>query len=120
MLNHSWTPADMVMVLSAIFTGVCSIIAALKATKSEKTSKVIENKAFDNSMKLDSIHSLANGNLSRAQEDLENARKNNEYLELVIDELRAKCGDHRIEDAKRVTTERLAMVGGRRKEDLAN
>lgn len=120
MLTHVWTPADVVLILTTVTTGVCSIIAALKATKSARSSKVVEHRAFDNARKLDTIHSLTNGNLCRVQEELEITRRNNEYLELVVDELRSKCGDHRIEDAKRLITERLAMVGGRRKEDVAS
>lgn len=120
MLGHNWTPADMVMVISAIFTGVCSIIAALKATKSEKISKVVSSKATDNSDKLDSIHSLTDGNLTRTQQELELEKIKNAHLQRIIIELSEECPKDKIAAVMKKVNEEEAKIGKRRRSDQYN
>jgi hypothetical protein len=66
-MPHNWNPSDYVMVITAastgLFTGICSIIAAWKATKSDNKSSIVVEKADINGQKLDDIHALTNGNL---------------------------------------------------------
>ena len=117
MVPHSWSPSDVVMVLTAIFTGICSVIAAWKATKSEKKSEIIAAKADDNASKLNTIHSLTNGNLTRTQIELEAEKRRNSYLEKLVVELTDGSPPGTLEKAKKTVESKQAKIGKRRKTD---
>lgn len=71
-MNH-YSPTDIVLILTAIFTGICSVIAAVKSNAGARDSKSNGDKldaAKDTldkqDTKLETIHTVSNGNLSRA------------------------------------------------------
>jgi hypothetical protein len=123
-MPHNWSPGDYAMVITAIFTGlftgICSVIAAIKATRSDNKSSIVVQKADINGQKLDDIHVLTNGNLSRTQEELTLAKKRLSFLEKVLAEVADKCTPGVIDTAKRRVEERQAVIGKRRREDLEN
>lgn len=71
-MNH-FSPTDIVLIIGAIFTGICSVIAAIKSSTGAKESKT-SNEKLDRAKasldhqdsKLADIHTATNGNLSRA------------------------------------------------------
>jgi hypothetical protein len=129
---HSWGPADYVMVIGAVFTGLCSLVAAIRATKSDSKATtaaqkseiaahkadIVAEMASDNSDKLDSIHRLTDGNLTKTQDQLEQEKRKNSYLEDLVIELTTHCGPNEIERAKRRVLENQAKIGKRRKTDI--
>lgn len=80
MLIATMTASEYVLIITAIFTGICSVIAAIKSTKVAEVSKT-------NKEKLDTIHKLTNGNLSDVKSKLETETNRNEYLQALIFEL---------------------------------
>jgi hypothetical protein len=118
-MPHTWSPADVVMVISSVFAGFTGLIAAWRAGRSENKSDLVVKKADQNSEKLDDIHTLTNGNLSRTQEDLDLARKRLSFLEKVLAEISDKCTPGVIDAAKKKVEEKQAAIGKRRRADLA-
>lgn len=120
------------MIITAIFGGIVSCIGAWNARQArnastevrdkqnivaEKAEKVAE-KAEDNSTKLDQIHSLTNGNLSRTQEELEQAIRRRDFLEKVLIELTSNCPPGTLETATKNVEIKQAQIGKRRKSDV--
>jgi hypothetical protein len=121
-MPHNWNPSDYVMVITAastgLFTGICSIIAAWKATKSDNKSSIVVEKADINGQKLDDIHALTNGNLSKTQNELDYERKRRVFLDKVLMELADKCPAGLLDEAKKTVMEKEAAIGKRRRSDL--
>lgn len=117
-MPHSWSPSDVVMILTALFGGLCSLVAAIKATKSDNKSSIVSEKADINGQKLDEIHTLTNGNLSKTQEELDLVKKRAEYQDKLILELADCTPPGCLDDAKKRVEAKLAEVGNRRKSDL--
>lgn len=74
------TATDITLILTCFFTGICSIIAAIKANKSSNTNE-------SNSNKLDVIHQQTNGNLSEQKAKLEELNRKYERAQRIIMEL---------------------------------
>lgn len=74
------TATDYVLIIGAIFTGICSVIAAWKSNKGS-------NIAVDNKQKLEEIHGQVNGNLSGVSDRLDTALRRNEYLQSLVNDL---------------------------------
>lgn len=131
-MMDNWGPADYVMVISAIFTGIASTIAAIRATKADNKATVaaeksdlaaekaelVSNTAQVNTEKLDEIHHLTNGNLSKTQDELELEKRKNAFLEKVIIEITAECPSGTLDKAKKNVEMKEAKIGKRRKNDL--
>ena len=129
---NTWTPSDYVLVIGAIFTGLCSLVAAIKATKADNKAtiaaqksdiaaieaKAVSEKANENSQKIDEVHHLTNGNLSRTQEELEIEKRKNEWLEKLITELTDNCPPGELDKAKKNLLAKQAKIGKRRKTDV--
>lgn len=71
------TSSEYALLITAIFTGICSVIAAFKSNKGS-------NLAVGNKEKLEEIHNLTNGNLSEVKEQRDLALTRNEYLQKLI------------------------------------
>lgn len=131
-MTHVWSPSDVVMILTAVFTGICSVIAAWKANQSNKkadlaayksdiaahSAQVVSDKADDNGAKLDEIHTLTNGNLSRTQEELDQTIKMKNFLEKLVIELTTDCPPGTLEKARKNVESKEAQIGKRRKTDI--
>lgn len=136
---YTWTPADWILIIGAIFAGITSTIGAWHARKANNKATVaaeksdiaagkadaaaerainVENRATVNSNKLDEIHTLTNGNLSRTQEELEQVTRQRDYLDKLVIELTARCTPGTLEKAKKDLDQKQAQIGKRRKTDL--
>lgn len=116
---HNWSPSDVVMILTALFGGLCSLVAAIKATKSENKSSIVSEKADVNGQKLDEIHTLTNGNLTKTQAELDLAKKRVEYQDKLLLELADCTPPGCVDEAKKRVETKLAEIGNRRKSDLS-
>jgi len=122
---NDWGPADWVMVIGAVFAGIVSIVNSIKTNQTKKI--VVESQAQIehaveqskvNEEKIDIVHSLTNGNLTRTQQDLDLARRRLSFLEKVLAEISDKCTPGTIDSAKRKVEEGQAKIGKRRISDM--
>ena len=77
---HNMTATDIVLILTCVFTGVCSVIAALKSNKASKDTE-------GNKEKLEKIHDQTNGNLSEMKLKQHKIEEENARLQRIIQEL---------------------------------
>lgn len=101
------TATDYVLIIGAICSGFCSIIAAWKSNTGVKVATAakeiaVDSKqlATDNSEKLEGIHNLANGNLSEVKNQLGIALRRNDYYQAVINELLDKLPPNTMDEVK--------------------
>jgi len=95
-----------------------SDIAAEKADVAAKKAEETATRAEENSKKLNEVHTLTDGNLTRTQAQLEQERRKNQFLEDLVMELTSKCGPDEIEIARKRVAEKQAKIGKRRKTDV--
>jgi|SRR6266850_3071796 len=119
MIAHNWSPTDVVLIITSISGGICSIIAALRATKASEKADQVANNQIVNSQKLDEVHTLANGNLTKAQEELEMVKRQKEFLDKLVIELTSNSPVGLLEDARKRVETKLAEVGKRRRSDVS-
>lgn len=106
------------MVIGAIFAGVVSIITTFRTNQTKKIVEEGVQQSKKNEQKIDEVHNLTNGNLSRANEEKDILQKRLSFLEKVLAEVTDKCTPGVIDAAKRKVEETQAAIGKRRKEDL--
>lgn len=70
---HNLTSAEIVLIITTIFTGIVSVIGAIKGNTSNKRLEKQDEK-------LDVIHSAANGNLAKALEKIDALAEENRKL----------------------------------------
>ena len=130
-MMDNWSPSDVVMIITAVFGGLCSLVAAIKATSANNKATVAaqksdiaaikaqetQNKANENSLKIDEVHTLTNGNLTKTQEELEVERRRSAFLDKLVTELTDNCPPGELEKAKKRVEEKQAKIGRRRKSD---
>lgn len=128
----AWSPSDVVMILTAFFAGVGGLISAWKSTQTKNIAtevraeqkfvaakaEQVAAKAEENNQKLDEVHSLTNGNLSRTQEELDAAIKRRDFLEKLVIEITAACPPGTLEKASKAIELKQAQIGKRRRSDL--
>lgn len=101
MKNMSAT--DIVLILTCVFTGLCSVIAAVKSNNASKNTS-------DSQGTINTIHKLTNGNLAEAKAKLERVEQERDKLQRLVQELanaappgslaeiKTRADDHRADD----------------------
>lgn len=138
-MTGEWGPQGWVLIIGAIFVGITNVISAYfanrakivatevrdkqeivrqKAEQVEKKADLVASKAEDNSRKIDRVHELTDGNLSRVQDELSLEKKKNSFLEKLIIEITAECPQGTLDKAKRNIEVKEAKIGKRRRSDL--
>lgn len=82
-----YTATELVLIISAIFTGLCSVIAAWKANSAAKSGNTSNEKLDDARIKLEAVHETTNGNLTKKDEEIANLKQGSKYLRSLIIEL---------------------------------
>lgn len=106
------------MVISAIFGGLVSLINTYYTNKNRSEIVKAKEVVQENSQKIEEVHSLTNGNLSKTQEELEQERRKTDYLEKLVTELTDNCPPGKLDEAKKNVEKKAAKIGKRRKTDL--
>lgn len=125
LMPHAWSPSDWVLVLGAVFAGLVSVITAWKTNQTKKVVEEVQplikaavEQSRVNEEKIDQVHDLTNGNLGRAQAELDVAKRRVAFLERLLATLADECRPGAIEQAKLRVEAEQATVGKRRKADL--
>jgi hypothetical protein len=96
---------DIVLIIGAFFTGICSVIAALKANRGAKNSE-------SNRTKLDEVHTKVNGNL-------ETLKNENDHLRRLVIEMTVYISPEIYSAICRKVEVDEALIGKRRKGDFS-
>ena len=67
---NAWSPSDVAMIITAVFAGIGSLITIWKTTQTKSLVKTATEQSKINEQKIDEVHSLTDGNLSRTQAEL--------------------------------------------------
>ena len=112
------TATDYVLIIGAVFTGICSVIAAVKANRSAIVSKQTAVKTGTNEAKLNQIHNLTNGSLDKIRTELVLEKAKNEHLQALVMALTDLAPSGTLELIQEKLLSRQANIGMRRAEDV--